>query len=320
MKIIGAAAAAVLAFLALVALAASMYTVREFELVVITQFGKPVGTAVTEPGLHFRTPFVQDVNRFDKRLQEWDGDANQIPTSDKRFIWVDTTARWRIVDPLLFLQTVRNEIGAQARLDDIIDSATRDQISAQNLVELVRNSNRVLDVPREETGEDDLSLSTQEVERVEVGRDEIARRILVAAVPLATEYGIELKDVRLKRINYREDVQRAVFERMVSERNRIAERYRSEGQGRRAEILGEREREQKRISSDAEREALEIMAGADAEAARIYADAYNADAEFYAFWRTLDTYRVVVGDNHTLVLSPDSELYRVLTGADGRSE
>ena len=315
MKFMGSITGLILAFLAVVTLAASMYTVPEYQQIVITQFGKPVGEAVSDAGLHLRTPFVQEVNRFDKRLQEWDGDANQIPTADKRFIWVDTTARWRIVDPLLFMQTVRNETGAQARLDDIIDSATRDQISAQALVELVRNSNRVLDVPREETGEDDLSLSTQEVERVEVGRDEIARRILVAAAPLATEYGIELKDVRLKRINYREDVQRAVFERMVSERNRIAERYRSEGQGRRAEILGERAREQKRISSEAERLALEIMAGADAEAARIYAEAYNADPEFYAFWRTLDAYRKVVGDNHTLVLSPDSELYSVLTGA-----
>jgi len=314
MKLIGLIGGAVVAFIAFVTLSASMYTVREFEQAVITQFGKPVGDAVTEAGLHFRSPFVQEVNRFDKRLQDWDGDANQIPTADKRFIWVDTTARWRIVDPLLFLQTVRNEMGAQARLDDIIDSATRDQISAQALVELVRNSNRVLDVPREETGEDDLTLSTQDVERVDVGRDEIARRILVAAAPLATQYGIELKDVRLKRINYREDVQRAVFERMVSERNRIAERYRSEGLGRRAEILGEREREQKRISSEAERLALEIKARADAEAARIYADAYNADAEFYAFWRTLDAYREVVGDNHTLVLSPDSELYALLTG------
>lgn len=314
MKVLGAIAGLILAFAALVTLFASAYTVREYEQVVITQFGKPVGGPITEAGLHFLTPFVQDVNRFDKRLQEWDGDANQIPTSDKRFIWVDTTARWRIVDPLLFLQTVRSETGAQARLDDIIDSATRDQISAQNLVELVRNSNRVLEVPREETGEDDLTLSTQDVERVEVGRDAIARRILDAAAPLATQYGIELKDVRLKRINYREDVQRAVFERMVSERNRIAERYRSEGQGRRAEILGEREREQKRISSEAERQALEIKARADAAAARIYADAYNADPEFYAFWRTLDTYREVVGDNHTLVLSPDSELYHFLTG------
>jgi membrane protease subunit HflC len=315
MKILGSLAGLILVFVAVVVLASSMYTVREYEQVVITQFGKPVGDAVTDAGLHFRSPFVQDVNRFDKRLQDWDGDANQIPTADKRFIWVDTTARWRIVDPLLFLQTVRDETGAQARLDDIIDSATRDQISAQNLVEVVRNSNRVLEVPREETGEDELALSTQDIERVEVGRDEIAKRILEAAAPLATEYGIELKDVRLKRINYREDVQRAVFERMVSERNRIAERYRSEGQGRRAEILGEREREQKRISSEAEREALEVMAKADADAARIYAEAYNTDPDFYAFWRTLDTYRAVVGDNHTLVLHPESELYQFLTEA-----
>jgi membrane protease subunit HflC len=313
-KAAGGVVALVLAFAGLITFASSAYVVRVDKQVVITQFGKPVGGPVAEPGLHFRTPFVQDVNEFDKRLLDWDGDANEIPTADKRFIWVDTTARWRIVDPLLFMQTVKTEDAAQSRLDDIIDSATRDQISAQKLVELVRNSNRVLDVEREDTGEDDLSLSSQDIERVEIGRDELAKRILAAALPLAKQYGIELYDVRLKRINYRPDVQEAVYERMISERKSIAERYRSEGQGRMAEVTGERDREQKKISSEAERKALEIMARADAEAARIYADAYNADPEFYAFWRTLDTYRAVVGDNHTLVISPDTELYRVLLG------
>ena len=314
MKALGSVIAVLIAFAAVVTLASSAYVVRVDRQVVITQFGKPVGDAVVEPGLHFRTPFVQDVNTFDKRLLDWDGDPNEIPTADKRFIWVDTTARWRIVDPLLFMQTVKTPQGAQSRLDDIIDSATRDQISANNLVESVRNSNRVLDVEGEDTGEDELALSSQDIERVEVGRDELASRILSAAQPLATQYGIELKDVRLKRITYRKDVQMAVFDRMISERRRIAERFRSEGQGRKAEVMGERDREQKKISSEAERKALEIMARADADAARIYADAYNADPEFYAFWRSLDAYREVVGANHTLVISPDSELYRVLLG------
>ena len=315
MKAAGGVIAGIVILAGLIVLNAATFVVREYEQVVLTQFGKPVGDAVTEAGLHFRTPFVQDVNSFDKRLLEWDGDPNEIPTSDKRFIRVDTTARWRITDPLLFMQTVKTFDEAQSRLDDIIDSATRDQISAQNLVELVRNSNRVLDVEREETGEDELDLVSQDIERVTVGRDQLAARILAAAQPLAVQYGIELADVRLKRINYRPDVQNAVYARMISERNRISERYRSEGQGRKAEITGERDREQKKISSVAEREALEVMAGADAEAARIYADAYNADPEFYAFWRSLDAYRKIVGSNHTLVISPDSDLYRLLLGA-----
>ncbi len=314
MKAAAGVIAGIVVLAGLIVLNAATFVVREYEQVVLTQFGKPVGSAVTDAGLHFRTPFVQEVNSFDKRLLEWDGDPNEIPTADKRFIWVDTTARWRITDPLLFMQTVKTFGEAQSRLDDIIDSATRDQISAQNLVELVRNSNRVLDVEREETGEDELGLASQDIERVTVGRDELAARILAAAQPLAVQYGIELADVRLKRINYRPDVQNAVYARMISERNRIAERYRSEGQGRKAEVTGERDREQKKISSVAEREALEVMASADAEAARIYADAYNADPEFYAFWRSLDAYRKIVGENHTLVISPNSDLYRVLLG------
>ncbi len=290
---------------------ASFYTIAEYEQVVITQFGKPVGDAITDAGPHFRTPFLQEVNRFEKRMLEWDGEANEIPTADKRFIWVDTTARWRIADPLLFLQTVRTTNGAQGRLDDIIDSATRDHISANNLVESVRPSNRVLDVKRDD-GEENLLGSSEDMERVEIGRDEVARRILASAQTLALEYGIEIVDVRIKRLKYRDDVREAVYARMISERNRIAERYRSEGQGRKAEILGRREKEAKRISSEAERAALEIVARADAEAARIYSDAYRADEEFYAFWRSLEAYRTIIGDNHTLVLSPNSELYRFL--------
>jgi membrane protease subunit HflC len=307
-------------FVALVALAviSSAYTVREWEQVVITEFGKPVGEPVSKAGLYFRTPFIQEVNRFDKRIMEWDGHRNEVPTADKRFIWIDTTARFRIVDPLLFLQTVRTEAGAQTRLDDVLDSSTRDQISSHRLVETVRKSNRVMDVPRADEGEDDIVISTDDIESVDEGREIIEQRILEGAKGLVAEYGIELIDVRIKRLNYREDVRQAVYARMISERNRIAERYRSEGGGRKAEILGDRAREEKRISSEAERKALEVIATADAEAARIYADAYQADPEFYAFWRSLETYQKVIGDNHTLVISPDSDLYRYFVAPGGK--
>ncbi len=298
---------------AFLALSSSMYVVREWEQVIITQFGDPRGEPVTEAGLYFRTPFVQEVKRFDKRIMEWDGHRNEVPTADKRFIWIDTTARWRIVDPLLFLQTVRTNEGAQTRLDDILDSATRDQISAHRLVEVVRASNRVIDEPTVSSDhQDTIGVSTDQIERVEEGRDVIEQRILASAKVLALNYGIELKDIRIKRLNYRKDVRQAVYARMISERNRIAERFRSEGGGRKAEIQGEVEREQKTISSEAERKALEIVAKADADAARIFADAYEKDADFYAFWRTLETYTKIVGRNHTLVISPKSELYRVL--------
>jgi membrane protease subunit HflC len=264
-----------------VLLSSSMYVVKEWEQVVITQFGDPVGEPVTEAGLHFKLPFAQEVNRFDKRILIWDGKRNEITTADKRFIWVDTTARWRIGDPLLFLQAVRTETGAQSKLDGVLDSATRDVISSHNLIEAVRVSNRVVDLPPEagDVQLDDLRVRDE----IEVGRDVLVEQILTNARELTPQYGIELIDVRIKRINYVENVRASVYNRMQSERQRIAERYRSEGRGTKKEIEGQTVRDEKKISSTAYREAQEIIATADAEAARVFADAYGADREFYAF-------------------------------------
>jgi membrane protease subunit HflC len=244
--IISAFAGLGIALLVLIVLSQSMFVVDEREQVVITEFGKPVGEAITQAGLHFKRPFVQDANRFDKRVQEWDGERNQIPTADKRFIWVDTTARWRIADPLLFLTSVQNENGAQTRLDDVLDAATRDQISSYHLVEAVRVSNRLLDEPAEADGEE--ILSSENAERVKVGRDEIARLILESAKPIVlSQFGIDLLDLRIKRINYVDSVRDKVYERMKSERERIAEKYRSEGEGLKEKISGRMVREQKEI-------------------------------------------------------------------------
>ena len=305
-------AAVVLAF---VLLFASTYRVREWEQVVLTQFGEPVGDAITEAGLHFKLPFVQAVNRFDKRILAWDGKRNQIPTAEKQPIWVDTTARWRIKDPLVFLRAVRTEAGAQMRLDATLDGATRRVISAHTLIEVVRLTNRVLELPIDD---EEMAQSTLEVRKpIETGRDGLVEEILKKASGPAEEYGIELIDVRIKRINYVPQVRRAVYDRMISERQRIAERYRSEGQGKKQEIEGQRERDDMTISSEAFRKAQELIAAADAEAARIYAEAYDLDPEFYAFWRTLEAYKKILGSNHTLVLSRDSELYRFLSGPPG---
>ena len=301
----------VVVLLVLVLASQSVFVVNEWDQVVLTQFGQPVGDPITEAGINFRTPFVQDVNRFDKRMQEWDGERNEIPTADKRFIWVDTTARWRIVDPLLFLTSVNNLRAAQTRLDDVLDAATRDQISAFPLVESVRVSNRILDEATAPGGES--VLTSDDAERVEVGRNEIAKRILEAAQPtVLTQFGIELVDLRIKRINYVESVRQNVYARMRSERERIAEKYRSEGQGLKAKISGRMVREQKEIDSEAYRVSQETVAKADAEAARIFSEAYSQDPEFYAFWRSLAAYEKVVGDNHTLVISPEAPLYRYL--------
>jgi membrane protease subunit HflC len=310
----------ILVLLVIIVLFASTYVVREWEQVVITQFGDPVGDPVTEAGLHFKLPFVQEVNRFERRILVWDGEKGQITTRDKRFIWVDTTARWRIKEPLTFLQAVRTERGAQTRLDDILDGATRDIISGHNLIEVVRLSNRVLDLPPEEEDQDETSFQATTEEgrvRIDQGRDRLVEAILERARGMGLEYGIELIDVRIKRINYVEAVRTTVYTRMISERQRIAERYRSIGKGLKAEIDGQRMREEKKISSEAYKKAQEIVAKADAEAARIFADAYNRDPEFYGFWRTLKTYENAIGQNTTLVLSPDSELYRYLSSSGG---
>lgn len=302
----------ILTLAVLIVLFNGFYTVSETQQVVITQFGKPVGDPVTAAGLHWKTPFIQDTHFFEKRVLSWDGDPNQIPTKDKRYIWVDVTARWRIIDPLKFLQSVRNETGAHSKLDDIVDAATRDYVSNNVLLELVRNSNRTFTVKDVELFED----STAAIDQIQLGREAITRQILEDAKPSMLQFGIELVDVRIKRINYVEDVRKKVYERMISERKRIAERYRSEGQGQMAEIDGKRERELQRIQSEAYRTAQQIRGEADAEATRIYAQAYNLDPDFYEFLKTLDTYKTTIDSNAAMVLSTKSDYFKYLKGAD----
>ena len=297
------------ALLALIIVSDAYYIVSETNQVILTQFGEPVGGAIMTPGLHVKLPFIQKTHVFEKRWLEWDGDSNQIPTKDKKYIWVDTYARWRISDPLVFFQRVRDERGAYSRLDDIIDGETRNAIANHDLLEIVRSSNR----PFETTGELQEVLDVVRVlEKVEVGRDKINAIILKAASAITPEYGIELRDVKLKRVNYVDDVQRKVFDRMISERKRIAERYRSEGDGKSAEIRGQREREAKRIESEAYRQGQETMGKADAEATQIYAAAYNRDPAFYQFVKTLDTYREIMGRETILILSTDAEFLKFL--------
>lgn len=290
---------------ALVIAAGSAYRVGEAEQVIITQFGDPIGEPVTEPGLHFKLPIVQQANYFDKRFLEWDGSPNQVPTKDKRFIWVDTYARWRIVDPLRFFQRLRDERGAQSRLDDILDGETRNAVARYDLIELVRNSNRdPKDVPIE-AEEEEVILNV-----IEKGRERVSREILERAAQRTADLGIELLDLRIKRINYVDEVQRDVFARMIAERRRIAELYRSEGQGEAARIQGERERELQRIQSEAFRTAEELRGKADAEATAIYAEAYGRDADFYSFTRSLETYERTIDPGTMLILGTDSDLLR----------
>jgi membrane protease subunit HflC len=284
------------------------YIVSETNQVIILQFGKPIGDSVSNPGLHIKLPFIQKANYFEKRWLEWNGDANQIPTKDKKFIWIDTYARWRISDPLAFFQRVRDERGAQSRLDDIIDGETRNAIANYDLVEVVRSSNR----PFEVTEEAGVLSGVEKVADITVGRDKITNIILEASSKITPQFGIELKDVRIKRINYIEEVSQDVYNRMIAERQRIAAKYRSEGDGRSAEIRGQKERELKKIQSEAYRTTQEIKGTADAEATRIYADAYNLDPEFYQFMKTLETYRTIMDKETLLLLSTDTEFLKYL--------
>jgi membrane protease subunit HflC len=285
--------------------------VNEAEQAIITQFGKPIGD-VAQPGLHVKIPFVQKVTRFERRILKWDGAPNQIPTKDKRFIWIDTTARWRIKDPLLFYTTVATERGALSRLDDILDSVVRDAVSGRLLVELVRGSDYKAQNKAEEQFEvEGVVVPTEEL----VGREEIMANILDKARANTPDYGIELLDVQIKRINYVEQVRTRVYERMINERKKVAAQYRSEGEGEQADILGQMDRELKGISSEAYRKVLEVRGGADAEAAAIYAEAYNRDKEFYAFLRTLESYKKSIQKNGRLVISTDSDYYRYLKQA-----
>lgn len=284
-----------------------VYVVDETQQVVITQFGEPVGEAINTPGLHFKIPFIRTANYFDKRFLEWDGDPNQVPTKDKRFIWVNTYARWRISDPLLFFQRLQNERGAQTRLDDILDGETRNAVARQDLVEVVRSTNRE---------QDTILISAEEetavLEEIQKGREAITREILENAQRRAADLGIELIDLRFKRINYVQEVQKDVFERMIAERKRIAQRYLSEGEGEAARIRGEKERDLAQINSEAYRTSEEIRGRADAESTNIYAEAYNRDVTFYTFLKSLETYENVAGKDSTLILTTDSEVLRYL--------
>lgn len=291
----------------LIVLMSGLYVVNETQQVILTRFGQPVGDAVTDPGLHFKTPFIQKANFFDKRFLEWDGDANQVPTRDKRFIWVDTYARWRISNPLTYLERLRgDELTAQSRLDDILDGETRNAVARHDLVQVVRTNNRVAQIT--EGDEEETGI----LEEIESGRIDIMMEIQETAQPRLAELGIELMDFRFKRINYVEEVQRDVFARMIAERQRIAQRYLSEGEGEAARIRGEKERELQRIESEAYREAQENRGIADAEATRIYANAYNRDSAFYAFMKSMETFETAIDRETILIMTTDGELFRYL--------
>jgi membrane protease subunit HflC len=291
-----------------IVLAGAVYRVGEAEQVIITEFGEPVGGPVTAPGLHLKKPFVQAANYFDKRFLEWDGDPNQVPTRDKRFVYVDCFARWRITDPLLFFQRLRDEAGAQSRLDDILDGETRNTVARHDLIEVVRSTNRPFAATEELAG----GGPEQAAEKIQFGRRALDKEVLTAAAARTADLGIEILDFRFKRISYVEAVQKEVFSRMISERKRIAEQYRSEGAGEAARISGEKERELKAITSEAYRRSQEIRGRADGQAADIYAQAYNRDPEFYRFLKTMETFRDTMDESTLLVLTTDGDFLRYL--------
>lgn len=298
---------ALIIIVAVVMVASGMfYTVNETEQVIITQMGKPVGEPVTQPGLHIKLPFIQQANYFDKRFLAWDGNPNQIPTKDKRFIWVDTYARWRIADPLLFFQRLRDQYQAQSRLSDILDGGTRNVVARHLLIELVRSKG----FEKEAMASDSKEMNTP----IKYGRQALADEVLVNASRRAKPLGIELLDFKFKRINYVEQVRKEVYARMISERMRIAEQYRSEGAGEAARIEGEMERQLKVISSEAYRKSQDIKGKADASATDIYAAAYGKAPDFYSFLRTLESYKKTLNKDTTLVLSTDSEFFRYIKG------
>jgi len=306
----------VIIFLALITLISAAFIVNETEQVIITQFGKPVGDPIIVPGIHFKIPIIQDANFFDKRFLEWDGDPNEIPTKDKRFIWVDTYARWRIIDPLLFFQRLRDERGAQSRLDDILDGETRNAVASHDLVEIIRSTNRKMELS-------EILQETREIElvKIEHGRDKITRLIIDTASPRLIELGIELLDLRLKRINYVEEVQQKIFERMIAERQRMADEFRSEGQGEASKILGDKERDLEQIESEAYRQSQEIIGKADAEATNIYAGAYDqsqSSREFYRFLKTMETYQNTLAEKDWLILSTEGDFFKFLQKKSGR--
>jgi len=293
----------------------SAYIVNETDQVIITEFGKAMGDARKEPGLKFKVPFIQKVNRFPKNLLEWDGETSQVNTLDKTFLLVDTFARWKIVDPLKFFQTVNNLTSAYSRLDDILDSAARNLITSNSLIETVRMTNRELDTF--EAGLDNAAEQSP-LGEVKVGRQNITSAIMEQARPKLEKFGIELVDVKIKGLNYIEDVQQSVYARMIAERKQIAEKYRSEGQGEARKIEGDMEKEMKRITSEAYKSAEEIKGKADGEAALIYAKAFGNDPDFYSFLQTLDIYKESIGKDSSLILSTDSEFLKYFKGYLGK--
>lgn len=283
------------------------YVLPEGQQSVVTQFGAPVGESAKTAGLHFKTPFIQDVTYFSKKILIWDGEPNQIPTNDKTFVYLDVSARWRISDPLVFLQAVNNETRAQTILDDIISSTVRDLVNKNDLIEIIRSSDWAATNIAAGKGQ-----GVQDA--INLGRDKMEERIFELASDVTPKYGIELVDVIFKRVNYIDTVRLKVYERMVSERKRIAAEKRALGEGQKAEILGKVQRELKTVTSEATRKAEQIKGEADANATRIYADAYNRDPEFYDFIKTLESYETTIGKNTKLVISTDSDFYELLKG------
>ncbi|MBA3011257.1 MAG: protease modulator HflC [Proteobacteria bacterium] len=297
----------------LVLVFSAAYIVDETEQVVVTQFGRIVGAPVKEPGLKFKMPFIQTANYFPKNILEWDSDPGQVPTKDKTYIWVDTFARWKISDPVLYFQSVKDELSALKRLDDIIDPAMRNLVTSYPLVETVRNTDRSMDTF--DVADDDENKNRKVRYQVDLGRDEITRLIVAQSRKKLEEFGIELVDMKIKRLNYIDSVRRSVYDRMIAERNQIAEKFRAEGKGEASNIMGGKEKELQKIKSEAYKIAQETKGRADAKATRIYADAYGVDPEFYAFQKTMEVYKKSLSTDSTLVLSTDSDLMKYMKGA-----
>ena len=295
----------------------SIYTVSEVEQVIITQFGKPVGEPITDAGLKMKMPFIQDVNPIDKRVLEWDGAPSDMPTKDKLYISVDLFARWRITDPLQYFLRLRDERSAQSRLDDIFGSETRNAVAKHELIEIIRTSKDRVPLRDDRLTDAERELNMGTLVPIQKGRKQVEHEIFTAAADKVRVFGIELLDIRFKRINYNESVRPKIYDRMISERRQIAERFLSEGNGEAARIRGNRVRDLNKIQSEAYRKVEEIRGEADAKATEIYASAYNKSreaAKFYEFTRTMQAYQFVIAKNTTLVLSTDSDLFKFLKG------
>ena len=312
-----AAAVFAVALVLLLILSGAFYTVDQTEQVIITQFGQPVGDPITEPGLHFKIPFVQSVNSLDKRFLEWDGAPVAIPTRDKTYIHVNTFARWRIEDPKLYFVRLHDERSAQSRIEDILGSETRNSIAKHDLIEIVRTDKNRQPL-RDETLKGGPTGTIGVLPPIEFGRLKIEEEIKAAATQKLAEFGIAVLDFRIKRVNYNPDVLDRIYQRMISERLQIAQRFRSEGEGQSARIAGQRERDLNEIQSNAYRRVQEIRGEADAKATEIYARAYTQNpqaAEFYAFLKTLETYHKIFSKDSTLVLSTGSDIFALLKHA-----